>query len=333
MSRNLKINNYMNKKTLVIPQNSNNIFKLNMQEIISEISNYVKEEKQEEKQADQAAQKQADQADQEKQEEYENFCRICFEENNYYDNRLISPCLCKGTQKFIHVECLKEWRQVNENNPEKRDKCEICNFNFIIKNQIDFLYYKEDVSFIMTFFRHFYILFFSIIYGTIDYNSDFFTVKILNLLLIEDCKILKNFNIMKKNINYNGKYNYFIFYLIFIFSFINFLTYSVLICKILKKRNKIQNYEYKTTVYKKSLILKIQQTQFLFYYYIALIIDDVNFLACVLPIICFINTFSYNIYILHTNKLLDRMNNIDEEVIYSFEDNPLLDIQSLEDIE
>ena len=54
----------------------------------------------------------------------------------------------------------------------------------------------------MTFFRHFYVLFFSIIYGTIDYNSDFLTVKILNLLLIEDCKILKNFNIMKKNINY-----------------------------------------------------------------------------------------------------------------------------------
>ena len=45
MSRNLKINNYMknNKKNLVVPENPI-IFKLNIQEIISEISNFVKQE-------------------------------------------------------------------------------------------------------------------------------------------------------------------------------------------------------------------------------------------------------------------------------------------------
>lgn len=318
MSRNLKINNYMknNKKTLVVPQNSN-IFKLDMQEIISEISNFVKQE------------------ENLSEEKYEKFCRICFEENNYNENPLISPCLCKGTQKFIHTDCLKEWRQVNENNPEKRDKCEICNFHFVIQNQIDLLYYKENISVIIIFIRLFSIIFLSTIYGLIDYSFDFFTVKILNLSLIENCEILKNFNIMKKNINYNinRKYDFImVLYIIFIYSFVNFLTYSVLICKILKKRNKFQNYEYRTTVCKKRLGLQIQQTLFLFFYYIALINDDFYFFAFLLPFIIFVNTFSYNIYVLHTNKLLDEFNNIDEEVIYSFEDNPLLEIQSIEDI-
>ena len=140
---------------------------------------------------------------------------------------------------------------------------------------------------------------------------------------------------MKKNINYNinRKYDFImVLYIIFIYSFVNFLTYSVLICKILKKRNKFQNYEYRTTVCKKRLGLQIQQTQFLFFYYIALINDDFYFFAFLLPFIIFVNTFSYNIYVLHTNKLLDEFNNIDEEVIYSFEDNPLLEIQSIEDI-
>ncbi|CAH8372251.1 unnamed protein product [Eruca vesicaria subsp. sativa] len=40
-------------------------------------------------------------------------CRICLEENNSSgDEELISPCMCKGTQKFVHRSCLDRWRSV-----------------------------------------------------------------------------------------------------------------------------------------------------------------------------------------------------------------------------
>lgn len=36
-------------------------------------------------------------------------CRICLGESDLIDNRLITPCKCDGTMKYIHYRCLKEW--------------------------------------------------------------------------------------------------------------------------------------------------------------------------------------------------------------------------------
>lgn len=36
-------------------------------------------------------------------------CRICLGEENEAKNPLISPCLCSGSMKHIHVDCLKHW--------------------------------------------------------------------------------------------------------------------------------------------------------------------------------------------------------------------------------
>ena len=36
-------------------------------------------------------------------------CRICLADSNSKSNPLISPCLCSGTMRCIHVLCLKEW--------------------------------------------------------------------------------------------------------------------------------------------------------------------------------------------------------------------------------
>ncbi|XP_056862637.1 uncharacterized protein LOC108807472 [Raphanus sativus] len=46
-------------------------------------------------------------------------CRICLDENNDSGGggggyELISPCTCKGTQKFVHRSCLHRWRSVND---------------------------------------------------------------------------------------------------------------------------------------------------------------------------------------------------------------------------
>ena len=40
-------------------------------------------------------------------------CRICLDEEKD-DNKLIIPCKCKGTQKYVHIKCLQTWRETPE---------------------------------------------------------------------------------------------------------------------------------------------------------------------------------------------------------------------------
>ncbi|KAI3725216.1 hypothetical protein L1987_64996 [Smallanthus sonchifolius] len=41
-------------------------------------------------------------------------CLICLECDGEEDDDLISPCMCKGTQQFVHRSCLDHWRSVKE---------------------------------------------------------------------------------------------------------------------------------------------------------------------------------------------------------------------------
>ena len=57
----------------------------------------------------------------------EKQCRICLEDDN--PNDMINPCLCKGTQKYVHRECLNQWRSVNVN-PKAFTHCTVCNYEY-----------------------------------------------------------------------------------------------------------------------------------------------------------------------------------------------------------
>uniref|UniRef100_A0A7N0U690 RING-CH-type domain-containing protein n=1 Tax=Kalanchoe fedtschenkoi TaxID=63787 RepID=A0A7N0U690_KALFE len=39
-------------------------------------------------------------------------CRICLETESNFGDDLITPCMCKGTQQFVHRSCLDHWRSV-----------------------------------------------------------------------------------------------------------------------------------------------------------------------------------------------------------------------------
>ena len=42
-------------------------------------------------------------------------CRICFEEEGFNNrHKLIAPCACKGSSKFVHRCCLDQWRSMRE---------------------------------------------------------------------------------------------------------------------------------------------------------------------------------------------------------------------------
>ena len=57
-------------------------------------------------------------------------CRICLEEDSV--NNLIYPCKCSGGSKYIHKECLNEWRTTSENR-DNMDRCECCHYEYKFK--------------------------------------------------------------------------------------------------------------------------------------------------------------------------------------------------------
>ena len=75
-------------------------------------------------------------------------CRICYTSQNYFYNKLISPCKCKGTMAYIHQYCLYKYF------PNKR--CNICQTDFntniyIIFDVIRHLFYQICILFIQYF--------------------------------------------------------------------------------------------------------------------------------------------------------------------------------------
>lgn len=55
-------------------------------------------------------------------------CRLCFEDGG----NLIAPCLCKGSSKWIHRECLNRWR-ASPANPKSLTNCCECGFQYNLK--------------------------------------------------------------------------------------------------------------------------------------------------------------------------------------------------------
>jgi hypothetical protein len=59
-------------------------------------------------------------------------CRICHNDENTEADRLFSPCLCNGTMRYVHVECLRSWRVLSQN-PQSFYKCDQCKYEYKIK--------------------------------------------------------------------------------------------------------------------------------------------------------------------------------------------------------
>lgn len=57
---------------------------------------------------------------------FEPQCRICQDANPVEE--LISPCHCRGFSRFVHRDCLEEWRRRNVNQSYYR--CEVCHFQY-----------------------------------------------------------------------------------------------------------------------------------------------------------------------------------------------------------
>ncbi len=56
----------------------------------------------------------------------EKICRVCFEAGGH----LIKPCKCSGYSKYIHRECLDNWRNSHIGNSYY--ECEVCKYRYRI---------------------------------------------------------------------------------------------------------------------------------------------------------------------------------------------------------
>ncbi|KAL5103052.1 E3 ubiquitin-protein ligase MARCHF8 [Taenia crassiceps] len=61
-----------------------------------------------------------------------HFCRICREPDEFTSDmeldsreKLIAPCLCDGTLKYVHEKCIRHWIEVSQSR-----KCELCRFEY-----------------------------------------------------------------------------------------------------------------------------------------------------------------------------------------------------------
>eukprot|EP00947_MAST-08B_sp_MAST-8B-sp1_P005969 g5969.t1 len=62
--------------------------------------------------------------DDDNEEEECKICRCPADE----DMPLVAPCLCKGSIRWVHDECLTSWLKVN-----RQAKCELCGYSFIFR--------------------------------------------------------------------------------------------------------------------------------------------------------------------------------------------------------
>ncbi|CAN6597984.1 hypothetical protein TRVA0_001S05138 [Trichomonascus vanleenenianus] len=62
-------------------------------------------------------------------------CRICYgtdEDSPVEYGRLISPCKCAGTAKYVHLMCLQDWRKTS---PTQNSfyQCDVCKYRYSLK--------------------------------------------------------------------------------------------------------------------------------------------------------------------------------------------------------
>jgi len=61
-------------------------------------------------------------------------CRICLSDEDA--KNLIAPCLCKGSARWIHRQCLDQWR-ATKSMKDAFTHCGTCKFKYVIKTRVD----------------------------------------------------------------------------------------------------------------------------------------------------------------------------------------------------
>ena len=100
-------------------------------------------------------------------------CRICYGEEESKENPLVQPCICSGSMKYIHLNCLKTW--INTSVNIKLDSTEYCNI---------YTYKPTECELCKTTFPDF-IRHKGKLYDIVDFYSNFDSYLIFECLFID----------------------------------------------------------------------------------------------------------------------------------------------------
>ena len=101
----------------------------------------------------------------------EKECRFCLDSYETISNKLISPCLCRGTQKYVHQECLNQWRFLNKETIHYTT-CNECRINYVMgtKYPMEKCIMNTTWKYIMMKLSLYYSML-GIFYGAIENNN------------------------------------------------------------------------------------------------------------------------------------------------------------------
>lgn len=68
-------------------------------------------------------------------------CRICFDKE-FEGSKLIAPCKCRGSSRYIHIHCLSQWQEtaIENNAPQKATTCPVCLSEYTYPSKLFLLY-------------------------------------------------------------------------------------------------------------------------------------------------------------------------------------------------
>lgn len=164
-------------------------------------------------------------------------CRICFDTFSTRENPLMSPCLCNGTSKYVHKECIQEWRHANLNTTAFTH-CRECTYAYNIKPSKKEETFYISVSFIENLKKFQNLALFNclIFFASFSFRSLDKYTKYPSVLIITNFEKPSNelINFFETHEIFNIQYIYCSF--IFCLSIISFISYFLKINIYIKRR-------------------------------------------------------------------------------------------------
>lgn len=245
-------------------------------------------------------------------------CRICFEPETE-DDPFISPCLCKGTSKYVHKSCLTTWRNFNRDS-DAWERCMECGKHYSL--QYKYPLEKTDIFVdiknpaIIYFFQYILALTGGSIIWIADHHNDYLAIRMLN------------FN---QSLAHPSLYDYVkedelspqIFYFSYAMFIQSMLYYLYFCCKIYKniKRKKLYFNKIQSTF----MFCVIFSFQFIIWYYMLVFNNQPIVFLNVASFITMLEPFIYYQLVKKHREIIKIMNEDEnEEEILSYEENPLL---------
>ena len=245
----------------------------------------------------------------------ERECRICFESDNQED--LISPCLCDGTSKWVHRQCLNEWRETNIDKPANTN-CMECKYKYrfkylfpeekkLLKNSC---IYKNKITYLI--FLCFSLFPVSYLFFALDKQNDYLYIEMISY----DKTI---FNETKFIINNDSFYNTFIYNTLSLTVYTNVYMSSFFAYTLYKKQRK---FLYFMHIYKKMIriFITINNPFYIFYFFLIVRMHASYIVSqTLLSILCIFLTID----VIHKhNKLVDKINTkFNKKLILNYEHN------------